>query len=319
MKRYFFIFILLIGSCTVGPKYQTPENIVQDEWPNVDVASTDSPVTAWWTLFQDECLNKLIESAALNNKDIARAEAAICQARAMRDVAASKYFPQVTADLNAIKTYFSKNGPVFAISPGSGLGTPSSVTGLPFSVQIPQIQNLYTALFDATWEIDFFGKIRRSVEAAQARVESSIEQRNDILITVLAEVARNYMELRSFQEQSALIEESIHLLEQNAAIVQEQLAAGYVGQINLESIEAQLSNARANLPDTVAGIYRSIYALSMLTGNNPEALVDELVISKDLPKRPDIVSESSGHLISCSSLPSPLLRYWLGKSSQESL
>ncbi|MBF8263079.1 MAG: oprM-A [Parachlamydiales bacterium] len=287
------LIMLAIAGCTVGPKYLPPDNTVGDAWHEKgNEESIEPTVTAWWSQFHDPLLNKYIEMAACNNKDLARAEAAILQARALRDIAASRLFPQITSDLSAVKTYFSKNGPVFAVSPGGGQGggISSATTGLPFQAQVPQVQNLYNALFDATWEIDLFGKTRRTVESAEARVESAIEQRNDTLVTVLAEVARNYMELRGFQKHAWYLEENIRLLEQTEQVVNDQLAAGLANQINCENTRALLSDARAALPDIIADIYRSIYTLSLLTGQMPEELVDELIVKQELPALPDIVA-----------------------------
>lgn len=281
----------MLASCTVGPKYQAPENVINDEWQKSDeMLSQDQPVIAWWSLFNDPILDKYIEMAAHCNRELAQAEAAILQARALRDVTASKLFPQLTGDVSAIKTYFSKNGPAFSMSPGGSGVTTNPTTGLPYSVQVPQIQNLYTPLFDASWEIDLFGKTRRAVESAKAHIESVIEQRNDTLITVLAEVARNYMELRGFQQDAALIEEKIRLLEQNAQIIRDQRCVGIANEVDLQNIEAMLASAQSELPDVVAAIYRSIYTLSLLTGNVPEALVDELIVPSQLPEPPDIVT-----------------------------
>src|SRR5271157_1112463 len=109
------IIFFFLGGCKVGPDYQPPENVISDEWQDQDEAiSTDKPATDWWNQFQDVKLSKIIEMAAAGNKDVARAEEAILETRALRDVAASKLFPQLTSDLSYIKTYFSKNGPVFA-------------------------------------------------------------------------------------------------------------------------------------------------------------------------------------------------------------
>jgi len=277
----------------VGPNYKPPENNVSQEWKGLpsskDVSySEEKPLTDWWKVFEDPLLDKYIEMAAFHNKNILTAEANILQARALKQVAASSLFPQVTADLNATKTYFSKNGPVFAIGTAAGnpADTTSSVTGLPFTVQRPQIQNLYNALFDASWEIDLFGKTRRSVEAAQANMESAIEQRNDVLISVLAEIARNYMEIRSNQRRSVLIEDNIKLLEQNVEIVCASVEKGLVSHLDQENIEAQLASARSELPDIYAQIYRGIYTISILTGNLPETLVDEFFPHQPMPRLP---------------------------------
>ena len=295
--------ILLLGSmlcgCKVGPDYRTPRNFVPDEWNGlpckleIDLLTSD-PQVDWWTIFNDCLLDKYIEMAARNNKDLLTAESNILQARAMKWVAASNFFPQITGDVNATRTFFSKNGPLFSTSiPGLSPPPPTQAGHLagpsnqfPFQVQIPPVQNLFNALFDATWEIDLFGKTLRNIEASERYIESVVEQRNNVLLTILAEVATNYIQVRSNQRRAQLIEQDIQLLEKNTEVARRRLSAGYSNLLDLERIEAQLSADRANLPNIKAQIYRSIYSLSILTGNLPEALEEELLIVEPLPKTP---------------------------------
>ena len=291
--KYLVIVFIFFGGCMVGPNYIPPENNVTDCFAPIQEVERvadqcTSPITEWWKIFDDPLLTKYIEMAGVHNQDILAAEANILQARAMKQVTASALFPQIGLDLNATKTYFSKNGPIFAVGPSTGSlpGTVSPTSGLPFAVQIPQIQNLFNALFDATWEIDLFGKTRRSVEAAVATIGSAIEKKNNILISVFAELARNFMEIRSYQKRLTLTEKNIHLLEQKAIIIQKQFESGYVSKLDYENIEATLSTARAVLPEVKAEIYRSIFTLSVLTGQVPEALLEELLTPEPLPKAP---------------------------------
>ncbi len=287
------LFLLLLAGCKVGPDYHSPEITASNTWNASDsLISQQAPLTDWWKVFNDSLLTKYMEMAAKNNENVLTAEANILQARGLRTVTASALFPQVSADINATKTYFSKNGPVFAIGTASGNtnATSSAVSGLPFTPQVPQIQNLFNALLDASWEIDLFGRTRRSVEAADAQIDTAIEQRNDILLSVLAELARNYMDIRSAQKQVHLIEKNIHLLEENAAIVQSQHTTGYVSDLNVQGIEADLASARSALPSYLAQIYRGIYAISILTGNLPETFVEELMPYAPLPTVPSSVA-----------------------------
>ena len=105
MKRN--LFLLFLTGCMVGPNYTPPENEVANVWHSDD-ADAEQPLVAWWKTFDDPLLNQLIETAALNNKDIQRAEAAILEARALRQITASDLYPHINVDLSAIKTYFSK-------------------------------------------------------------------------------------------------------------------------------------------------------------------------------------------------------------------
>lgn len=276
----------------MGPDYVPPEITLNDSWNADEHAKTAVPLERWWEQLNDPLLNSYICKAAECNYDVRVAESNILRARALRQVAASKLFPQVGADLNGTKTYFSKNGPVFAIGQATGntADTSSPLTGLPFAVQVPQIQNLFNALFDASWELDLFGKTRRSVEAAQAEYESAIDHKNDVLISAFAEVARNYIDLRSVQKRAELLQKSISLVEQNRDIVMAGLDVGYFNQIDLEAIETELANARALLPDAYSEIYRTIYTLSILIGQLPETLVDELFVPQPLPKAPERIA-----------------------------
>lgn len=278
-----------LSGCVVGPNYEPPITPIPDVWnsepaPCVNLTPEPPPI-AWWQLFQDRMLEKYIEMAASYNNTLMAAEASICQARAMRRVAASDLFPHASADANATRTYFSKNGPVFAFVPGGQ--DPNSVsTGLPFQIQIPQIQNLYNALIDASWEIDIFGKRIRNIQVADANIGSTIEQRNDILITILAEVAINYIELRSLQQMGVLITQNIDFWEHNAAIIDKRVQVGYSNHLDFDLAAAETFTAAANLPTIYAQIYQNIYALSVLTGNLPETLLAELLPIQPLPVLP---------------------------------
>lgn len=291
MKK--IIWTVILAGCAVGPNYKAPENDVAATWASEnEIASSDAPLIEWWKVFEDPLLDKYIGMAAEHNNDVLTATSNILQARALRQVAASSFFPIIGADVNATKTYFSKNGPIFAIGPSTGSvpGTISTATGLPFAAQVPQIQSLYNALFDATWEIDLFGKTRRTVEAANAVIGRTIEERNDTLLSVMAEIARNYMELRSFQTRARLIEENIGILEQKFTLIRKQFETGYVSRLDDENIQAMLASERALLPDIEAQIYQRIYTLSVLTGGVPEALIEELLPFQPLPKAPETVA-----------------------------
>ncbi len=273
MRRLAILLLLAVSSCKVGPNYQPPENAIGDEWQKTEADepfNSSDPQTTWWKVFDDPLLDKYIEAAVLSNNELLRAEAAICEARALRQVAASKLFPQISADLSAFRVDFSKN--LFNLFP------------------LPPLFNLFNALFDASWEIDLFGKTRRTIELADAHIGSVMEDRNDLLVSTLAEIARNYMELRSFQKRSELTRRNIDLLESSAEIVRMQFHVGTANKLDLERIEASLDSARASLPDTHAQIYRNIYAISILTGEMPDTLVDELLPTQPLPRPPEEVA-----------------------------
>jgi len=297
MRHFQYIFLLLLASCMVGPRYKTPQNNVPESWQGAahdkdTPFSTEEPLSAWWDVFEDPLLSKYIRTLATRNKDVLIAEASILQARALRKVSAANLFPQVIADLNATKTYFSKNGPVFAIGQATGnpQDTTSPVTGLPFQLQVPQTQPLYNALFDASWEIDLFGKTRRGVEAADAYIGSAIERRNDLLISSMAELASTYMEIRAAQRRAQLAEKNIHLLEEIARIIHYNVEKGLDNSLDEEALLAELAQARAALPHFYASIYQGIYALSFLTGDLPETHLEEMLPYQKLPPLPPSIA-----------------------------
>ncbi|MFZ0565097.1 MAG: efflux transporter outer membrane subunit [Chlamydiales bacterium] len=276
-QSVFFIALALLSGCKVGPNYRAPDNCITNEW-HVGEVNVACPSPAWWKIFKDELLNKYISLAAHHNKDLLQAEAAICQAKGLLKVTASDLFPHVNGDLDALRTYLSKNGPIGIFEGG------------PARPRIPSIINLYNTIIDATWEIDFFGKVRRSIEASRAQLESLAAEKDVVLLSIFAEVAFNYFQIRSAQEHIALIEANIALLEQSWQITYARVEAGYSSRLDLEQIESQLFLARGDLPDLYADMVRGIYALSVLTGNLPETFLNELLLQKPLPYPPINVS-----------------------------
>lgn len=279
MNLFLLVIFLVLAACRVGPEYTPPPIETEDDWITASSTTAD-PVDDWWTTLNDPQLNNYIALAIKYNNDVKVAEASISQARAARMVSASALFPRIAADTNANHYYFSKNGPLFAFTPTSPIPT----------VQIPRMQNIYNANLDALWEIDLFGKTRRGVEAADARYESTIEQRNDILLSVLAEVANSYVQIRSAQAQGILIENNIALLAQTNALAEERYQKGLTNQLDAKRLNAELAQAKSVLPPIIAEIYQGIYALSVLTGSSPETLLEEFTCIKPLPEAPACVA-----------------------------
>ena len=146
MKKFSLLFCFCLMGCSVGPKYKAPEITLSDTWSIPEASEDDlfasvDITTCWWELFEDPLLTKYIEKAAVSNLNVLVAESSILQVRALKMMARSQLFPQLLLDFDASKTYFSKNGPIFA-GPSFAQGV-SGITGLPFQIQIPQIQSLY--------------------------------------------------------------------------------------------------------------------------------------------------------------------------------
>jgi len=272
------LLILLLGSCKVGPNYIPPAAPVCDDWVAPD-ADEDMPDPEWWQKLNDQQLSELINAAYVFNNDLKVAEANVLQARALIQVSAADLFPKLSADLNALHTHLSRNGIIDLISSPN---VPTTVT----PPGLPQNINLYTAILDASWEIDLFGKTRRGIENSRATYEAQIEYRNGVLLSLIAEVARDYVQLRSAQKNWELVSSNIDLLEKNAQLMRNRFNSGLANNLDLQRIEAELAVALGTRPPIVAQIYQYIYALSVLTGTPPETLICALIDPKPLPETP---------------------------------
>ena len=273
------LLCLLAAGCKVGPNYYPPEPPICDNWVAPDQDSEEVPLVEWWEILGDPLLTKLINQAVFFNNDLKVAEANVVQARALITVTASDLFPKIGAQLSALHVHLSRNGFVDLISMPDVMPPPPTPS-------IPQNIDVYSALLDATWEIDIFGKTRRAIENSVATYEAQIEQRNDVLITLVAEVARDYIQLRSTQKNWELVSNNLDLLEQNANLMRNRFKSGLVNSLDLQRVEAEYALALATKPPLVAQIYQNIYAISVLTGLPPESLICELLPPKPLPEAP---------------------------------
>jgi NodT family efflux transporter outer membrane factor (OMF) lipoprotein len=272
----------LPAGCTVGPDYKQPEFSPPSGWTGLDgatVASTPDAgapdVAAWWTQFNDPMLTSLIERANAGNLSLAQAQSRIRQARAARMVASSGLYPSVDASAAATRTR------------SNIANTGASTT------------NLFRAGFDATWEIDVFGGVRRGVEAADAQIESAYFDRQTTLVTVNAEVAAAYFTLRGAQRQGEVAKKNLEAQRETLALTQERFDAGFVTSLDVANAKAQVGQTASQIPAYDAVVQTSAYAISVLVGEEPGALLDQLTPQQALPTMPAQVPVG---------LPSDLLR-----------
>lgn len=269
----------------VGPDYHLKDEIISEEWvsPNKQevIISNQEPLTEWWTLFKDSLLNRYICVAYEYNTDLIVAKANLFRARATRNAAASVLYPQIYSDINVTRQAFSRNGPLFLF--GDDFQSVEAFS-------IPRYQTLYNIVFDMTWELDFFGKNARSVEAAQDNLYAACANLNDVMLSIFAEVASNYIEARSNQERIALTEKNIELLQKNVNLIKSRLEAGLDNQLNLERIEAEYLNLKATLPQAKIDLLSNIYSLATLLGLLPECIFDEMIVPQTLPELPQEIA-----------------------------
>ena len=274
--------IFLSGCTAVGPDYRAPDIKTHQEWfsseASMKVVDKNEDIdTKWWEIFKDETLNEFIKEAVAHNLDIKIAEANIRTARALRETKKAGFYPSLDLGAKAAREVMSTN---------NGFPVNLSLGGTKVN---PRTTYSYETGFDSSWEIDLFGGTRRSVEAANARLEATIEKRHDILLSVMAEVARNYAELRGVQLQISNIQQNIDLEKKTVSLILERHKAGDSNKFDLARSEAQLIATEAALPNLTADMRSNIYRLSVLTGQEPQALLNRLLKQSPLPILPDIV------------------------------
>ena len=261
--------------CTVGPDYERPEVSTPPQWQE-SAGRTDpailpdtGSIERWWTVFGDPVLDRLIEEAGRSNYDLRIAMARVEEARAFVGVVSGELYPQVGASADAQRSRISEN-----------------VLPLPGG----QTQNSFSVGVGATWEIDVFGRIRRSIEAATAEYQATEEDRNDVLIAVYAEVARNYIALRTAQTR---LEASLHNIESQREIVEltkTRFKYGLASDLDVAQAEQVLAASEAVVPEIQIRLDAALHALAVLLGREPGALAGELSEPGPIPEVPDEVA-----------------------------
>jgi len=249
--------IVLLSGCTVGPDFKAP-NFETGAWINQS-AVQDEVNTQWWTVFNDPVLEDLIQKVTDDNLDIRIATARIAESRAARTIDRASLLPSLGSRGSYSAAQASTNdigaAPIFF---NNGLAE--------------RRQDFYEAGFDASWEIDLFGGNQRALEAATARLGSAEALRRDVVMSVLAETARNYIGLRGAQKRLALLEKNTDLQIQTVDLVKKQSEIGIAREVDLTRAQAQLENTRAQIPNIEAQIRNASYRLAVLTGQQPGAL-----------------------------------------------
>lgn len=274
--------VLSLSGCKVGPDYKgPPETTSPADFAAVptgavpDVKSVPAPgdveLAGWWKQLGDPQLDSLIEKALVGNLDLQLAQARVKEARAARGIVVADWFPAVGAGGNYQRSRNSNN--IGFVGPNPSGGT-----------------DLYTAGFDASWEIDFWGKTARGVEAADAIIGQTIESRRDVMISLLAEVASNYVALRGQQERLSVTENAVKAQQDSLRLTESRFRAGLVGELDVSQAKAQLENRTAQLFPIKTEIERAINRLGVLLGKPPRTFAEELSPRAKLPNAPALVN-----------------------------
>jgi multidrug efflux system outer membrane protein len=260
----------LLAACAVGPDYRTPEVATPDQFVGAGTSQFSSADVEreFWKAFNDPQLNELIEQALVANHDIRIATARLREARALRGEARLDLAPTITASAAETEARASDRqlGPL---------------------VSTQRDQDYYEASFDAFWELDFFGRVRRNVEARSAEVQAAEANVYAAQVSITAEVARNYFELRGAQHQLQVAQRNAENQRETLRITTARLEAGRGTQLDTSRAQAQLSATLATIPDLEASIMRSMLRLSVLIGRSPETLISELSAPRPMPTLPE--------------------------------
>jgi NodT family efflux transporter outer membrane factor (OMF) lipoprotein len=296
-KRTLAALVIVIGlaGCKLGPDYRPPELELPSSFsPGKDGEAHEAALARWWREFRDPVLDRLVGRAAGANHDLRITLARVRQARAQRRIERAAGLPAIDASGRYQQSRQSEN-----VGFGGGPGISGGGSGTPGGFEPGEEEEFWQAGFDASWEIDLFGGVRRAVEAAGAEVGAREEDARDVLVSLLAELARAYIELRAAQRQWTLTQDGIRSQEDTLALTRARFQAGVTGELDVAQAEAQVASTRASLPPLEAEAERAMHRLAVLTGLAPRALVDELRAEAPIPAPPSELALG---------LPSQLLR-----------
>ena len=265
---------LTVTACiTVGPDYAPPTADVPTGWQRLDTAA--EPVTdvakpgdlsQWWQGLHDPLLTELVDEALLASPDLRSAQARLREVRARRTVAASARYPTVTAAGSGSRSESSEET-------GSG-----------------DTRELYRAGFDASWELDVFGGVRRSVEAADADLAASAANLNNTRVSLAAEVATNYVEVRSLQIRLGIARDNLASQTETLQLTEWRAQAGLVSNQDVEQARSNREQTRAQIPSLETSLAEAEHRLDILLGRTPGSLHQRLAVGGSLPSVPSRIT-----------------------------
>lgn len=283
---------LLLAACSVGPDFQQPDNGLPARWSfnrrKAAASANPADLARWWKRFHDPKLNQLVEQAVTVNLDVRQAAARLAQARAERQAAASSFFPWLNASGSEQDSHVGGSGPA------SGHA------------------RSYQGDLSASWEIDVFGGNRRNLESADARLAAAAADLDATRLSMAAEVALTYCQLRAIQDQLSVARRNLVTQEQSAKITRDRRGAGFASDLDVANSTAQVANTKAQIPSLETSAIQSAHAIAVLLDRPPTELTGLLSDSRPVPaasasvptgipsdllrRRPDILhAEANAH------------------------
>jgi len=286
---------LLTGCTVLGPDFKPPEWASPASWfsgsrpklPPVASMPVEAPIDAnWWHHFGDPQLTALVRMVADQNLDVRLAAIRLEQARYQVAIAIAAELPQLTAGGSYLRQKSSRYGILTATQPtaSNASGTAAGVTGSPTRRFDPY--DIFQGGFDASWELDLWGKVKRSVEASEASSQAILEMQRGILLSSIAEVARTYIALRGTQAQLRIARDNLRIAEQSLSLTRQRAAGGMTTDLDVANASGQVQRTAAEIPFLQQREAALINGLSLLLGQGPNALRDQLETARPLPPVP---------------------------------
>lgn len=276
--------ILALAGCKVGPNYKTPDSDLNETWlspvaPNPSAADS----APWWESFNDPTLTALIESAYHQNLSLRSAGLRVLEARAARGVAVGRFFPQTQEAFGDIESRQISDNDVFS-------GVDRSFSTADIGLQ-------------AAWELDFWGKFRRGIEAADAEVLFTVADYDAVLVSLVSDVATTYILIRSLQERLEITRANVQLQSETLDLTRIRFEAGAVSELDVSTARATLANTQALIPELENALRQSKLVLCVLLGRTPSELEEELA-----PAQGAVASVPEAPTEIAAGIPAELLR-----------
>ena len=265
----FLVFSFLSACAPVGPNYTKPDIQTPDVWHDAvakQVAQTsNASLQTWWKVFDDPTLNHLIEQARISNLDVRIAVARIRESRARLGIADGNLMPVANANASAYEFKHSDNGQLQQLAPPDGFHS----------------QSMFSLGGDALWEVDVFGRIRRRIEASGAEYEASIEDYRDVLVTLFAEVALVYVEIRSHQQRIAFARANSAAQRKMLELTRDRYESGIGSRLDTAQALSNFANTEAAVPPLEIALHFALNRLAVLLGRSAGSFNEKL--SKPMP------------------------------------
>ena len=302
------LLCLTVAGCTVGPNYHKPAAWYSPaEWfharkplapvaagPSLPVEAAIDPV--WWNSFHDPILSRLIDRVAGANLDVRVQTIRLAESRASLGIARADAFPQINGNTSYTREQQSKRGVIGLFGGGAGAGTPGTASnglggiqgGVPNTVLSAPF-DLYQYGFDASYELDLWGRVRRNIESSRAQLAASEEDRRNTLLTALSELARDYVQLRGAQADLAIVRRNLSLQRDSLQLTRDRAQAGLNTELDVANAAAQVAATESQVPDLEAQAAQQVNAIALLLGEPPDALDSKLAAATPIPPVPPTV------------------------------